>query len=108
MARLVAVEREHELPDLLIGSRLRICDDDTGSSYSDGVVAAVDIVKDRGARKEFLRMKVDCRVINGLSVAEFTRELAVDCEIPMHRVKMLHRSPQSAATTRREAVAVTG
>ncbi len=108
MAKLVEVNRSADLPDILIGTRLRICDDESGQNFSDGVVRSVDVVGSPGCRKELMTLVVERRVINGEPLASFDRELRVDCEIPMHLVKSLgfERAPGSAERGRRVAVMV--
>ena len=104
MSHLVAVERTHDLPDVLIGSRLRICDDESGCNYSEGVVASVDRVGAQGTGKELLRLLVERRVVNGKAVADFLREVAVDCEIPLHRVTLVRPRTSGANAEKHEVV----
>lgn len=76
--------------DVMLGANIRVCDDDSGASFHEGVVVAVEALATERGLGECLRVLIHRRVVDHEEQAlTSARILVVDDAIPMHRVRSI-------------------
>lgn len=82
--------RKHKRPDIMLGARIRVSDDDSGRSFHEGTVVAVEPICTERGLGECLRVMVGRRVIDNTEQAFAAGHvLLVDDSIPVRRVVAL-------------------
>jgi hypothetical protein len=91
--KLAGVQREKG--DVLLGARMRVCDDDSGLSFHEGTVVAVEQMFGPMGEGECLRLMVDRRVVGQKEEAVAnSKVVVVDLSIQMDRVRLQMNSGQ--------------
>jgi len=76
--------------DVMLGANIRVCDDDSGASFHEGVVVGVEMLASERGLGECLRVLIHRRVIDHAEqTLTSSRVLVVDDAIPMHRIRSI-------------------
>jgi uncharacterized protein (UPF0248 family) len=82
--------RAQRQSDVMLGANIRVCDDDSGNSFHEGVVVAVETLATERGLGDCLRVLIHRRVVDHKDLAITSgRILVVDDAIPMHRIRSI-------------------
>lgn len=95
-----AARRSRAAADFLVGCAISVCDEDGKNSFHEGRVLRVEREASGEAVTEYLRVRVERRVVDGLEMPlAFPTDVLIDTDILISRIKPIAMRERDGART---------